>query len=123
MDHPGSVGAINDAGIVTHFMSFLHSRFRLNGEKGPHWLSALLGGIVIAGVALEEVVEKFVSSYPVLAPFAAIATPLIVGSLTAIAMSLVAYLIDRSFWAYTVRGKSFYLHATGRANGSSPCRA
>ena len=53
------------------------------------------GGIVIAGVALEEVIEKLVLSIPFLAPFASVATAVIVGSLTAIAMSLVAYLIDR----------------------------
>lgn len=53
------------------------------------------GGIVIAGVALEEVVEKLVLSVPFLAPFASIATAVIVGSLTAIVMSLVVYLIDQ----------------------------
>ncbi len=53
------------------------------------------GGIVIAGVALEEVIEKLILGAPVLAPFAPIATAVIVGSLTAIAMSLVAYLIDK----------------------------
>jgi hypothetical protein len=53
------------------------------------------GGIVIAGVVLEEFIEKLVLSVPLLAPFASIATAAIVGSLTAIAMSLVAYLIDR----------------------------
>ncbi|WP_028489982.1 hypothetical protein [Thiothrix lacustris] len=54
-----------------------------------------VGGIVIAGVALEEVIEKIVLSVPFLAPFASVATAVIVGSLTAIAMSLVAYLIDK----------------------------
>ena len=53
------------------------------------------GGIVIAGVALEEVIEKFILGVPFLTPFASVATAVIVGSLTAIAMSLVAYLIDK----------------------------
>lgn len=53
------------------------------------------GGIVIAGVALEEIVEKFILSVPFLVPFAFVATAVIVGSLTAIAMSLVVYLIDK----------------------------
>lgn len=53
------------------------------------------GGIVIAGVALEEIVEKLILSVPFLEPFAFVATAVIVGSLTAIAMSLVVYLIDK----------------------------
>jgi hypothetical protein len=53
------------------------------------------GGIIIAGVALEEIIEKLVLSVPLLSPFASIATAVIVGSLTAIAMSLVVYLIDK----------------------------
>jgi len=53
------------------------------------------GGIVIAGVALEEVVEKMVLSIPFLAPFAPVVTAVIVGLLTAIAMALVTYLIDK----------------------------
>lgn len=53
------------------------------------------GGIVIAGVALEEVVKNMVSSIPFLAPFAPVVTAVIVGSLTAIAMALVTYLIDK----------------------------
>jgi hypothetical protein len=53
------------------------------------------GGIIIAGVALEEVIEKLVLSVPFLAPITSIATAVIVGSLTAIAMSLVAYLIEK----------------------------
>ncbi|WP_417528848.1 hypothetical protein [Marinomonas shanghaiensis] len=53
------------------------------------------GGVVIAGVALEEVIEKIILSVPFLVPFAPVVTAVIVGSLTAIAMSLVAYLIDK----------------------------
>ncbi len=53
------------------------------------------GGIVIAGVALEEVIEKIILSMPLIAPFASLVTTVVVGSLTAIGMSLVAYLIDK----------------------------
>lgn len=53
------------------------------------------GGVVIAGVALEEIIEKLILGVPFLAPFASVATTVIVGSLTATAMSLVAYLIDK----------------------------
>lgn len=53
------------------------------------------GGVVIAGVALEEVIEKLVLGVPFLVPFALAVTAVIVGSLTAIAMSLVAYLVDK----------------------------
>ncbi|AUJ69934.1 lactate permease [Pseudoalteromonas sp. NC201] len=53
------------------------------------------GGVVIAGVALEEIIEKLILGAPLLAPFAPIATAVIIGSLTAIAMSLVAYLVDK----------------------------
>lgn len=54
------------------------------------------GGIVIAGVALEEVVEKFVLSVPALAPIATLVTSVLVGSLTAISMALISYLIDKT---------------------------
>jgi hypothetical protein len=53
------------------------------------------GGIVIAGVALEEIIEKLILGVPFLVPFAPVVTAVIVGSLTAITMSLVAYLIDK----------------------------
>ena len=54
-----------------------------------------VGGVVIAGVALEEFIEKLILSVPFLVPFAPVLTAVIVGSLTALAMSLVAYLIDK----------------------------
>ncbi|XOB92499.1 lactate permease [Pseudomonadota bacterium 24LQ007] len=54
------------------------------------------GGIVIAGVALEEVIEKFVLSVPALAPIATLVTSVLVGSLTAISMALISYLIDKT---------------------------
>jgi hypothetical protein len=53
------------------------------------------GGIVVVGVLLEESIEKLVFGVPFLAPFATIVTAVIVGSLTAMAMSLVTYLIDK----------------------------
>ncbi|WP_147336811.1 hypothetical protein [Pseudomonas abyssi] len=53
------------------------------------------GGIVVAGVALEEVIEKLILGVPFLAPFSPVVTAVIVGSLTALSMSLVAYLIDK----------------------------
>ena len=53
------------------------------------------GGIIVAGVALEEVVEKFIMSIPILAPLASIITAVIVGSLTVIAMAIVTYLVDK----------------------------
>lgn len=53
------------------------------------------GGIIIAGVSLEEYVEKHMLSTLILAPIATVASAVIVGALTAIAMSLVAYLIDK----------------------------
>jgi len=54
-----------------------------------------VGGVVIAGVALEEIIEKFILTIPFLVPIASMVTAVIVGSLTAIAMALVAYLIDK----------------------------
>ncbi len=53
------------------------------------------GGVVIVGVALEEIVEKMLSSIPFLVPFATTVTAVIVGSLTAIVMALMTYLIDK----------------------------
>ncbi len=53
------------------------------------------GGVIITGVALEELVEKILLNIPFLAPFAPMATAVIVGSLTAVAMALVTYLIDK----------------------------
>lgn len=69
----------------------------MNFREVAHEVIKLIasGGIIIAGVALEEVIEKFLVSFPFLTPFASIAVAVIVGSITAIAMSLVAYLIDK----------------------------
>lgn len=53
------------------------------------------GGIVIAGVALEESVSNLIVAVPFLVPFASILTVAIVGALSALAAALVAYLIDK----------------------------
>lgn len=53
------------------------------------------GGVVIAGVALEEAIEKIIMSVPFLVPFSPIITAAVVGALTAIAMALITYLIDK----------------------------
>ena len=53
------------------------------------------GGVVVAGVLLEEAVEKVLAGFPVLATVAPMMTAAIVGSLTAVAAALVVYLVDR----------------------------
>jgi len=53
------------------------------------------GGVVVAGVLLESAVAAMLSTIPVFMPFAPIMTAAIVGALTALAMALVTYLLDR----------------------------
>ncbi|BBN60630.1 hypothetical protein [Hydrogenovibrio marinus] len=53
------------------------------------------GGIVIGGVLLEEIIEKAILAIPLLVPIAGMLTALVVGSLTAISMSLMAYIWDK----------------------------
>lgn len=53
------------------------------------------GGIVLAGIALEEVVEKLILSIPLLVPIAPIISTIIVGSITTIGMALTSYMIDK----------------------------
>lgn len=53
------------------------------------------GGIVIGGIALEEVLEKLVLSIPLLVPIADILVGVLIGSLTAIAMGVMAYFWDK----------------------------
>lgn len=69
----------------------------LNRQQAAHEAMKLLtsGGIVIAGVALEEAIEKLLLGIPVLAPLTAVAAPVIVGSICAIGMALTCYLIDK----------------------------
>ena len=53
------------------------------------------GGIIIAGVALEDTVSAMIAAIPILTPFAPLLTAAIIGSLTALASALVAYLLDK----------------------------
>lgn len=53
------------------------------------------GGVVIVGVVLEEAIEKIIMSVPFLVPFSPMITAAVVGALTAIAMALITYLIDK----------------------------
>ncbi|MDE1169346.1 MAG: hypothetical protein PW845_29215 [Pseudomonas sp.] len=54
-----------------------------------------VGGVVIAGVALEEMAEKLILSVPLFAPIASVLTAVLVGALTAFCMTFVCYLIDK----------------------------
>lgn len=53
------------------------------------------GGILIGGILLEEVVEKYLNTIPVLNLIAGLLSSIIVGSITAILMAVVCYLIDK----------------------------
>jgi len=66
-------------------------------EASHEAIKIFFGGIVlIGGIALEEIIGKFLLSIPILIPFASIITAVIVGSITVIVMALVTYLIDKS---------------------------
>lgn len=69
------------------------------------------GGIVVAGVAAEEAIEKFILSVPLLAPIAGMLTVVLVGALSAIGISLVCYLLDRVdlFGAIEIQRSKFVL--------------
>lgn len=54
-----------------------------------------VGGVVIGGVALEEMVEKLIMSVPLLVPIAPMLTAVLVGAITALCMTFVCYLIDK----------------------------
>lgn len=54
-----------------------------------------MGGILIGGLALEEVLEKFIMTFPPLIPFAGQLTAIIVGASTALCMIFACYLLDR----------------------------
>lgn len=54
-----------------------------------------VGGVVIGGVALEEMVEKLIMSVPLLVPIAPVLTAVLVGAMTALCMTFVCYLIDK----------------------------
>lgn len=53
------------------------------------------GGVVIGGVALEESAEMLILSIPLFAPIAGVLTAVLVGATTALAMTLVCYLLDK----------------------------
>lgn len=87
-------------GVFTLFSALKTVFFRPKGatyRQGFHEASKLLaaGGIVIGGIALEEVIEKLVMSVPILVPIASIVSIAIVGLISAILMSLAFYLIDK----------------------------
>lgn len=95
----------------------------MTGREACHEASKLLaaGGIVIAGVALEEVIETFLQSIPVLLPFASILTAVFVGSFTALAMALAAYLIDRMdlLGAIKIKRDAYVIEALDRRIATS----
>lgn len=54
------------------------------------------GGLIIGGIALEEIIEKWlVVNIPFLSPIVSLLTTIIVGAITGISMALVCYLIDK----------------------------
>lgn len=46
---------------------------------------------ITVGILCEEVIEKMISTIPILTPFSHILSPVIVGSITAICASLIVY--------------------------------
>ncbi|EJL6982464.1 hypothetical protein NMT40_002010 [Vibrio cholerae] len=50
---------------------------------------------ITVGILCEEVIEKMISTIPILTPFSHILSPVIVGSITAICASLIVYSIDK----------------------------
>lgn len=69
------------------------------------------GGIVVAGVLLEEAVEKLIAGVPFLTPIASIVTAVLVGSLTATAMALACYLLDQAdLFGAIRRDKEAFIH-------------
>jgi hypothetical protein len=54
------------------------------------------GGIIVGGIALEEMVEKLILSQVVLAPFASTLSAVIVGAFSVLATCISAYLIDKA---------------------------
>jgi len=66
------------------------------GEAAHEALKLLAsGGVVVAGVALEEAAEKLILGVPLFAPFAGVLTAVLVGAATALSMTLVCYLLDK----------------------------
>lgn len=69
------------------------------------------GGIVVAGVLLEEAVEKLIAGVPFLTPVASAVTAVLVGGLTATAMALACYLLDQAdLFGVIRRDKEVFIH-------------
>lgn len=69
------------------------------------------GGIVVAGVLLEEAVEKLIAGIPFLTPIASAVTAVLVGGLTATAMALACYLLDQAdLFGVIRRDKEAFVH-------------
>lgn len=66
-------------------------------HEGAHEALKLVfaGAVVIGGVALEEVVEKYILTIPGLGDLGSIVSAVIIGALTGLASTFVVYLIDR----------------------------
>jgi hypothetical protein len=67
--------------------------FQQAAHEGIKLIAA--GGIIIGGVILEEVIENYIRTVPLLTSIAPLLTAAIIGSITAIGMSLTSYLIDQ----------------------------
>jgi len=67
-------------------------------SDGLHEASKVLigGGIVVGGVLLEEAISTYLKAVPFVAPFADLATAVIVGTSTAIISTLAVYLVDKA---------------------------
>lgn len=66
-------------------------------EKAAHEGLKLMGAgsILVGGIALEEVLEKFLITFPPLIPYAGILTAIIVGASTSLCMIFACYLLDK----------------------------
>ncbi|WP_110970632.1 hypothetical protein [Pseudomonas huaxiensis] len=67
-------------------------------DEGLHEASKVLvgGAIIVGGVVLEEAVSKYLMVVPFIAPFADLATAVIVGTVTAVTSTLAVYLVDKA---------------------------
>lgn len=86
---------------------------KLTRAQAAHESLKLLssGGIVVAGVLLEEAVEKLIAGIPFLTPIASAVTAVLVGGLTATAMALACYLLDQAdLFGVIRRDKEAFVH-------------
>lgn len=69
----------------------------MGGREGMHEASKVLvgGGIIVAGVLLEEAVSKSLMTVPFLVPFADTAAAVIIGAATGIITTMSVYLVDK----------------------------